>query len=155
LRARLEHGLVPRDELAVGVAVARVEELPAPRDALVHLALAALDARGARRLRLVGRAGELAVGIAGGADGLAEAAEAHLHRLAAELARLVDDLGLLGDDLARLVPREVHGVPALGVAAAGEELAAPAPLDHHALAALLADEIGRALLALHVAHLDL
>src|SRR5205823_3672803 len=39
--------------------------------------------------------------------------------------------------------------------AAAEELAPPAPLDDHRLAALLAHEVGRALLALHVAHLDL
>src|SRR5437762_14361780 len=49
---------------------------------------------------------------------------------------------------------EVLRVLALGVAAAGEELAPPAPLDDHRLPALLAHEVGRALLALHVAHLD-
>src|SRR5262249_34127524 len=117
---------VPHDGLAVRVAVARVKELPAPRDALVHLALAALETRRARRLRLVERPDVLAVRIAGAADELAEAAELHLHRLAAEVAGLVEDLGRLGDDLAGLVAREVHGVAAVGVAAAGEELAASA-----------------------------
>src|SRR5262249_596881 len=103
LGTRLEDGLVPHHELAFGIAVAGVEELPAPRHALVHLALAALEAGGARRLGLVERADVLAVGVARAADELAEAAEADLHRLAAEVARLVDHLGDFRDDLAMRV----------------------------------------------------
>src|SRR5262249_6886139 len=138
-----------------GVAVAAVEELPAPRPALHQLALPAAEALHTRRHGLVERLHVLALGIAGAAEELAVAAEAHLHRLAALLADLVGRLGLGRTDRPVVVPREVHGVLALGVPAAGEELAATAPLDHHRLAALLAREAGRALLALDVAHLDL
>src|SRR5205807_2314104 len=81
------------------------------------------------------------------------AAEAHLHGAAAQLAHLAGGLGLDRPDGPVVGAPEVLGVLALGVAAAGEELAPPAPLDDHRLAALLAHEVGRALLALHVAHL--
>src|SRR4029078_4885164 len=86
---------------------------------------------------------------------LAVAAEADLHRAAALLAHLVRRLRLDGPDRAVVVAGDVPRVLALRVAAAREELAAPPPLDDHRLAALLAREAGRTLLALHVAHLDL
>ena len=63
------------------------------------------------------RAHGLALGVAGAAEELAEAAEAHLHRLAALLALLVDrsPASAIGD-VALGVAREVLGVLALGVA---------------------------------------
>src|SRR6185369_13748379 len=154
LRAGLGDGLVPGDELAVGIAVAAVEELPAPRAALHHLAFAAADALDPGRHGLVDGLHVAALGITGAAEELAEAPEAYLHRLAALLAHLVGRFRLHGPDRAVLVALEVLGVLAVGVAAAGEELPAPPPLDDHRLAALLARELGGALLALHVAHLD-
>ena len=86
---------------------------------------------------------------------LPEAAEPDLHRPPALVAGAVGDLGLHGLDGPVLVALEVGGVATVRVAAAGEELAAPPPFDDHRLAALLARQVGRALLALHVAHLDL
>src|SRR5690606_34538128 len=65
-------------------------------------------------------------------------ADDHLGALALR-ARLVDDAGL--DGLPLLVDRE--GVLALGPAGAGHEAAALAAADHHRLAALLADLVGR------------
>src|SRR5229473_3525782 len=91
---------------------------------------------------------ELARGIAAAAVEELAAPRAALHELAlaaAEQAPHARGHGLV----------EGLHVLALGVAAAGEELAPPAPLDDHRLPALLAHEVGRALLALHVAHLDL
>src|SRR5262249_25891117 len=131
------------------------ERVPAARPALEELALAADEALDARRNRLEQRLDALALRVAGAAEELAEATEAHLHRLAAHLARAVGQLGLDGADGAVLVAGEVRRVAALGIAAAGEELAAAPPLDHHGLATAIAHEVGRPLLALHVAHLDL
>src|SRR6184192_1204502 len=147
---------VPCHELARGIAAAAVEELAAPRAALHELALAAAEqAPHARRHGLVEGLHVLALGIARAAEELAVAAEAHLHGAAALLAHLAGGLGLDRPDGPVVGAPEVLRVLALGVAAAGEELAPPAPLDDHRLAALLAHEVGRALLALHVAHLDL
>src|SRR5207244_2879730 len=155
-RARLRDGTVPGDELAVGIPVAAVEELPAARAAFHELALAtAEDAAHAGRHRLMERLHVPALRIARAAEELPVAAEADLHRAAALLAHLVRRLGLGGADRAVLVAGEVLRVLALGIARAGEELAPPAPFDHHRLAALLAGEAGRALLRLPVTHLDL
>src|SRR5437762_1042429 len=127
-----------------------------PRAALHELALAAAEqAADARGHGLVEGLHVPALGVARAAEELAVAAEAHLHGAAALLADLVRDLGLDRPDGPVVGAPEVLRVLALGVAAAGEELAPPAPLDDHRLAALLAHEVGRALLALHVAHLDL
>src|SRR5262249_39936831 len=122
--ARREDRLVPDDERALGIPVAAVERGPAARAAPAELALApglapaadrALDAGGTRLER---RLDALAVVVAGTAEELAEAAEAHLHRLAADLAGAVGQLGLDGPDAAVLVTREVRRVAALGIAAA-------------------------------------
>src|SRR5207245_6248887 len=127
-----------------------------PGAALHELALAAAEqAADARGHGLVEGLHVPALGVARAAEELAVAAEAHLHGAAALLADLVRGLGLDRPDGPVVGAPEVLRVLALGVAAAGEELAPPAPLDDHRLAALLAHEVGRALLALHVAHLDL
>src|SRR5213592_2943478 len=155
-RAGLGHRPVPGHELARRIAAAAVEELAAPRAALHELALAAAEqAADARGYGLVEGLHVPALGVARAAEELAVAAEAHLHGAAALLADLVRGLGLDRPDGPVVGAPEVLRVLALGVAAAGEELAPPAPLDDHRLAALLAHEVGRALLALHVAHLDL
>src|SRR5437870_706467 len=147
---------VPGHELARGIAAAAVQELAAPRAALHELALAAAEqAPNARGHGLVEGLHVLALGIARAAEELAVAAEATVHGPAALLAHLVRGLGLDRSDGPVVGALEVHRVLALGVAAAGEELAPPAPLDDHRLPALLAHEVGRALLALHVAHQDL
>src|SRR5262249_3424012 len=67
----LGHRLVPGHELAVGVAVAAVEGLPAPRAALHHLPGAAADAGDARRHRLVDGLHVPALGIPRAAEELA------------------------------------------------------------------------------------
>src|SRR5205814_8187213 len=127
-----------------------------PRAALHQLALAAAEqAPHARGHGLVEGLHVPALGVARAAEELAVAAEAHLHGAAALLADLAGGLGLDRPDGPVVGAPEVLRVLALGVAAAGEELAPPAPLDDHRLAALLAREVGRALLALHVAPLDL
>src|SRR5579862_8558012 len=155
-RTRLRDGAVPGHELALRVAVAAVEELAAPRAALHQLALAAAEqALHARRHRLVDRLHVLALRAARAAEELPVATEADLHRTAALLAHLVRRLGLDRTDRAVVVAGEVLRVLALGVRGAGEEFTPSAPLDDERLAALLAREAGRALLALHVAHLDL
>src|SRR5262249_22919030 len=87
--ARLEHPPVAHDEGALRVAVAAVERVPAARPALEELAFAADEALDAGGNRLEQRLDALAVRVAGAAEELAEAAEAHLHGLAAHLARPV------------------------------------------------------------------
>src|SRR5262249_4903640 len=119
-RTRLGDRLVPRHERAVGVAGAGVEGVGTARPALLAAFSPADEALDARRHRLEERLDVLALRIPGAAEELAEAAEADLHGPAALLARLVGDLGLGGLDLAILVTREVGGVAALGIAAAGE-----------------------------------
>src|SRR5579883_648368 len=146
---------IPGDELAVGVAAAAEEDLPPARDALEHLPRAAAEAGDARRLRLVQRLHVGALGIPRAAEELAEAAEADLHGPAALLAPLVGDLGRHRLDRAVWGAGEVLRVLAGRVAAAGEELASPSPLDHQLLAALLAGDAGRPLLPLDVAHVAL
>src|SRR5205814_1381784 len=127
-----------------------------PRAALHQLALAAAEqAPHARGHGLVEGLHVPALGIARAAEELPVAAEAHLHGTAALLAHLAGGLGLHRPDGPVVGAPEVLRVLALRVAAAGEELAPPAPLDDHRLPALLAHEVGRALLALHVAHQDL
>src|SRR5262249_42499664 len=155
-RADLRHGTVPGDELALRVAVAAVEQLAAARASLHELALAAAEETShAGRHGFVHGLHVLALRVARAAEELPVAAEADLHRTAALLAHLVRRLGLDGTDRAVVVAGEVLRVLALRIAGAGEELASPSPLDHQRLAALLARESGGALLALHVAHLDL
>src|SRR5262249_32404737 len=154
-RTRLHHGLVPHRERACGIAVAAEERVPALGAALVELALAAHEAPDAGGDRFEQRLDGLALRVARTAEELAEAAEAHLHGPAADVARAVGQLRLDRVDRAVLGAREVGGVATLGVAAAGEELATPAPLDHHGLAAAIAHELGGSFLALDVAHLDL
>src|SRR5579884_4161312 len=47
------------------------------------------------------------------------------------------------------------GIFTFGITGAGHKAAEAAVLNHHRLAALLASEVGRGLLPLHIAHLDL
>src|SRR5262249_5336473 len=154
-RAGFRHGPVPGDELTRRVAATTVEDLPAPRAPLHHLARATRESFDARRAGLVERLHVAALGVAGAAEELPVASEADLHREAALLALLVGGLRLHRADRPVVVAREVGGVLAIGVAATGEELAAASPFDDHRLAALLAHEIGETLLALHVEHPDL
>src|SRR5437867_4168034 len=127
-----------------------------PRRVLHELALAAAEqAADSRGHRLVEGLHVLALWVARAAEELPVAAEADLHGAAALLAHLAGGLGLDRPDGPVVGVPEVLRVLALRVAAAGEELAPPAPLDDHRLPALLAHEVGRALLALHVAHQDL
>src|SRR5207244_7444173 len=79
----------------------------------------------------------------------------HLHGATALLAYPIRPFRLNRPDAPLVVAREIHGVLAVGIAAAGEELPPPPPLDDHRLAALLAHEVRGALLAFPVAHLDL
>src|SRR5438552_7801379 len=145
-RAGLGQGPVPGHELARGIAAAAVEELAAPRAALHELTLAAAEqAADARGHRLVEGLHVPALGVARAAEELPVAAEAHLHGAAALLAQLAGGLGLHRPDAPVVGAPKVLRVLALGVAAAGEELAPPAPLDDHRLAAPLAHEVGRAL----------
>src|SRR3569623_1237625 len=153
-RARLLDGLVPRDEVALLLRPVRaaVERLAAPRPLLRDVPAAArLRALHAERDRL----GRLAVRVARAREERAEPAALDGHRRAAGLA----DLG--GRLRRHLLPGAVevlddlHRVTALGVALAREERPVAAPLDDHRLAALLADPLGRDLLALDVAHLGL
>src|SRR5581483_8332134 len=130
-RARLGERTVPGAELALRVAVAAVEELPAPRELADDVADAAIGALDADRLRQLERLDGAALGVAGAPDELPEAPEPDLHRLAALRARAVDPLLLGHLDRAVLGAREVLRVPALGVVLAGDELAATPPLDHH------------------------
>src|SRR5262249_52333489 len=88
----------------------------------------------------------LALGIARARQELTETALFEHHRTAAVVAVFL--LVLLGD--AFLL--HFACVSALGVSGAGDETAVLAPLDHHGLAALLADEVGGPLHALDVGH---
>ncbi len=97
--------------------------------------------------------GRLAIGVTGAGEELPEAALLQNHGPAAVLAVLLlvllADLGLFA---VRQIERDFAGVGALRIAGAGNEAAVLAPLDHHGLAALFADEVGRLLHPLDVGH---
>src|SRR6266545_2623125 len=153
LRAGLVARPVPGDEVALRIRGAAVERPAAARALLADVPAARLRAGDADRHRLR----PLAFRVAGAGEEPPEAPALHHHRGAAVGALLVggDVLLLLRDDLPVLAP-EVHGVPALRVSRAGEELAVAPPLDDHLpFAALLADEVGLDRLGLHVPHLVL
>ena len=89
--ARFRHRSVPEREVAGRIAVAGIEDLPAPRLLLLDhpfLALRTADPGGLGCRRRGHRLADvLALRISGAADERAEAAAAHGHRLAALLAR--------------------------------------------------------------------
>src|SRR5262249_22147709 len=159
--------LLELDVLAGGVVRAgRVLAEPAVLDREVLAALRAGLVERDIRLRLdlpLGADGDpargLALGIGGAGQEGTEPAALEDHVAAPLGTALLRELGrrargpVLGlAVLAVALARDLLGVLALGIARAGEELAEATPLLDHPLAALLADEVGRDLLALHVAH---
>src|SRR5207244_1314866 len=146
LRTRLRDRPIPRDEVALCLAVvgAAEEDLAAPRP-LLRQEAATPGPRAVDPQR--DRPGGLALRITRAGEELAEPAALDQHRRAAGLALLVG--GRLRRDLDRavLAPDELLGVLALRVTGAGEELAVSAPLDHHRRPALLTLVLGRDLLA--------
>src|SRR4051794_21655252 len=148
LRAGAGDGPVPGGELAVGVVHAAEEALPETRLALGQAAAVL----GADHALESDRPGGLAGRIVGAGEEPAEPAPLVQHRLAAGRAGLVGGKVLDHLDLAVLLD-EVLGVLAVGIAGARQEAPHAAPLDDHRAAALFADEVGRLLLALDVAHL--
>src|SRR5579884_184585 len=152
LRTGPRNRTLPEGEVTLGIAVAGKEGLPPPGPLLDEGSAASFlrtGHTGADRL------GIFTFGITGAGHKAAEAAVLNHHRLAALLADFVGG-GLFLDDLDAVGSLdELFGVLAVGVAGTGDEAAEAAPFDHHRLAALLASEVGRGLLPLHIAHLDL
>src|SRR5437870_3686354 len=87
--------------------------------ALAHLAVAAAEAGDPGRDGLVKRLHVPALGIPRAPEELTEAPEPHLHGATALLAYPIRPFRLNRPDTALVVTREVHGVLAVGIAAAG------------------------------------
>src|SRR5205807_3083588 len=142
LRAGLCERTVPCGELALGI-------IHAPKETLAEAALPLSEpttAVGTDHALQGDRPRRLASRIIAARQEATEAAPLVHHRLAAGGADLAGGQILDHLDLAALLD-EVLGALAIGVSAAGEEPAHPPTLAHHRAAALLADQIGRRLLA--------
>src|SRR6185312_14224429 len=155
LRAGLRQRAIPGDEVTLGLRVVRAaeEHLAAPRALLGQVPAAAfLGAVDPQR----DGAGGLAVRVARAGQELAEPSALDDHGRAAGRADLVGrPRGRHHPQRPVGVARVLLGVAAVRIAGASQEVPVAPPLDDHGLAALLADLVGRLLLALDVAHLDL
>src|SRR5271167_2802748 len=154
-RAWLQHDFVPCGELALRVAAASEENLPAAAATLEDFAFLAFRARDSGLDRVGLQALDaVAIRVARASEEFAEARAAFDHRLAALFADLVSGRRRrrLERDDALFVARDFAGVGAFGIVRAGEKLAVAAPFDHHIAAVELALETGGQALVLDLGH---
>lgn len=150
VRAAFRGRLIPRRIIALGVAVASIEDFAAFRAFLDEFTGAALARTGDIEGDIFC---VLAIGIPGTGEEFTELATSNDHVATAFGACTAFFDGLFDDlDRAIFFLFEVAGIFALGVIFAGEEVAVFAPFDDHERAAFRAFDVGLFAFALDVSH---